>query len=297
MTFKNSCRNPWLLLKGLSLIALLTAAGCSGRTGDNTVIARFDGGVITEKEFELKIESIPNELRRTALTRRQEFIEDMASEHYLWKEAKRRRIDKDAEVQRLLEVAQRRIVVAKLVQEEVDKKVEVSSEEALKYYETHKDEFMTPLMLRASHILVKTEGEAAKIKSELAAGADFEETARAKSVDTTARRGGDIGFFQKGQLVPEFEDKVFGMKKGEISDPVRTPFGYHLIKLTDRVPPSLKDFQSVKRQVHDRLLNEKRTKQFKALLKKLKGDSKIDVNHKALDAFILSHKELIGETK
>ncbi|MBI2095436.1 MAG: peptidylprolyl isomerase [Candidatus Omnitrophica bacterium] len=276
---------------------LLLAAGCSSAKTTESVIARFDGGVITDKEFALKVEGVPGELRASALRQRRDFVEDMASEHYLWKEARRRGIERDPEVRDLLEVAKRRIVVAKLVEEEIDKKIEVTSEEALKYYQTHQDEFMTPLLLRASHILVKTQEEAAKIKAELESGADFEETARAASLDMTARRGGDLGFFQKGRLVPEFEDRVFQMKKGEISDPVRTPFGYHVIKLTDRVPPSLRDFKSVKLQIQDRLFGEKRSKAFKALVSKLKGNSTIKIDDQAVDALIESHKEWFGETK
>ena len=92
---------------------------------------------------------------------------------------------------------------------------------------------MTPLLLKASHILVKTAEEAEAIRKELEAGADFEEMARKNSLDSTAIRGGDLGFFQKGRFVPEFEEAVFQMKKGELSPVVQSQFGWHVIKVME----------------------------------------------------------------
>lgn len=142
---------------------------------------------------------------------------------------------------------------------------------------------MTPLLFRASHILLKTEDEATAVKTALDQGADFEETARQKSIDTTAARGGDLGYFQKGQFVPEFEEQVLQMKKGEIRVPVKTRFGYHVIRLNDRVEPRLRDFQSVKKMVEERLMNDRRAKMFKELVEKLKGNTKIKIDEQALE--------------
>ena len=139
---------------------------------------------------------------------------------------------------------------------------------------------MTPLMARASHILVKTESEARSIKSELDAGSDFEELARKKSLDNTAIRGGDLGYFQKGQFVAEFEKAAFDMKKGQISEPVQTQFGYHIIKITDRMEPSLRDLNSVRMLVRERIIGEKKSKAFKELVQKAKGSDVIQFNEK-----------------
>ena len=248
------------------------------------MLARVDGEAITDAQFKTKIQALPKELRAVALKRRKEFLEDMAAEHYLLKEAARRGVDKLQDVRDVLEAARRKIIVAKLIEIEVDKKVSVDSKEAQDYYETHKEEFMTPLLLKASHILVKTEEEAKDIKTQLDLGSDFEELARTRSVDTTAKRGGDLGFFQKGQFVPEFEDKAFEMTKGQVSEPVKSRFGYHIIKLTDRVAPSLRDFDSVKSRVEERLLSEKKSKAFKELIGRLKGNAQMQIDEKALDA-------------
>ncbi len=88
--------------------------------------------------------------------------------------------------------------------------------------------------VRASHILVKTANEAMQIKKEIDNGGDFEYYARIYSICPSAQNGGDLGYFGRGQMVPEFERKAFTLPVGVVSDPVFSPFGWHLIKVTDR---------------------------------------------------------------
>ena len=86
--------------------------------------------------------------------------------------------------------------------------------------------------VRASHILVKTEDEALKLKNEIKNVDDFAKAAKQHSLCPSGQEGGDLGFFGRGQMVKEFEDAAFSMKVGEISNPIRTQFGYHLLYLT-----------------------------------------------------------------
>jgi peptidyl-prolyl cis-trans isomerase C len=87
--------------------------------------------------------------------------------------------------------------------------------------------------VRASHILVKTEGEAQNILNQIKTGSDFAELAKAHSECPSKRKGGDLGYFSRGQMVKEFEEAAFGMQRGQVSEPVQTQFGYHIIKVTD----------------------------------------------------------------
>ena len=87
--------------------------------------------------------------------------------------------------------------------------------------------------VRASHILVNTEKEANNILEQLNAGSKFEELAKQFSSCPSGQKGGDLGFFTRGKMVPEFEHAAFSMKKGQVSGPVRTAFGFHIIKVTD----------------------------------------------------------------
>lgn len=87
--------------------------------------------------------------------------------------------------------------------------------------------------VKASHILVKTESEARKILEDLKKGADFAKLAKEKSQCPSKKRGGNLGWFGRGKMVPEFEKAAFSLKKGELSDIVKTQFGYHIIKVTN----------------------------------------------------------------
>ena len=88
--------------------------------------------------------------------------------------------------------------------------------------------------VKASHILVQTEEEAIKLKEEILSGAEFADVAAVNSLCPSGARGGDLGFFGKGQMVKEFEDAAFSLKVGELSEPVKTNFGWHSILVTDK---------------------------------------------------------------
>lgn len=88
--------------------------------------------------------------------------------------------------------------------------------------------------VKASHLLVKTEDEAKKLREEIVNGKDFAQVAMEVSLCPSSRNGGDLGYFSKGQMVKEFEDAAFSMEVGEVSNPIKTQFGYHLIYLTDK---------------------------------------------------------------
>lgn len=265
------------------LLVILSIAGCVPAEKDKTeVLASFDGTTITTKEFSEKIRALPKSVQAVAVDRKKDLIEDMAAEHFLYKEAVRQGLEKDPDVRKTIRTAEHKILIAKLIDREINGKIAITEDEIAKYYEFHKNEFMTPLSLRASHILSKNEADALEIKKALDEGADFENLARQRSADATAIRGGDLGFFQKGQFVPEFDEAVFGMQKGEIKGPVKTAFGYHVIRLNDRVEPRLRSLKAVRAVVEERLMSEKRSKAFKELVEKLKGNTKITVDEEAL---------------
>ena len=135
----------------------------------------------------------------------------------------------------------------------------------------------------ARHILVASEDKCNELKAQIEGGADFAEVAKANSTCPSSRQGGDLGSFGPGQMVKEFDTVVFSAPINVVQGPVKTQFGYHLIRLTDRSEPHLRDFQSVKKMVEERLVNERRTKAFKEYVEKLKGNVKVDVDEIALE--------------
>ena len=126
--------------------------------------------------------------------------------------------------------------------------------------------------------------QAQEILKQLQAGGKFDELAKKNSIDAAAAKGGDLGWFGKGAMLPEFEKAVFGLKEGATSGIVQTKYGYHIIKLTGKRPAGIRPFEEVKEQLQSAVLPEKQQEVFKKLKEDLKKGAKITVNEDALKA-------------
>lgn len=140
--------------------------------------------------------------------------------------------------------------------------------DAKAYYETNKDSFKVD-EVTASHILVADEATAKEIQKKLAAGEKFEDLAKEYGTDGTKDNGGSLGTFGRGQMVKEFEDAVFAMKPGEISDIVKTEFGYHIIKLTDK-NQGTRTYEEAKESIISNLVAQEAQQKILELKKKAK---------------------------
>lgn len=154
--------------------------------------------------------------------------------------------------------------------------VTVKDEDVKKYYDENKASFSTPEQVRASHILVKTKEEADAILKQLKNGGDFAAIAKEKNEDATKDKGGDLGFFSEGQMVKEFDEAVWKMKVGELSEPVKTQYGYHIIKLTDKKPAVNPTFDEKKAEIAKLLKSNEANQKASEWLAKAKTDAKIE---------------------
>ena len=155
--------------------------------------------------------------------------------------------------------------------EAIMKDVAVSDEELNEYYEKNKENFQVPETVRASHILVADEEGVKKVRADLDAGMSFEDAARKHSSCPSKEQGGDLGYFSKDQMVPEFGNAAFAMKVGDISaEPVKTQFGMHLIKLVDKKEASVRPLEEVRAQLAESLLNDKKAGVYRDELAKLR---------------------------
>lgn len=133
--------------------------------------------------------------------------------------------------------------------------------------------------VRARHILVKTEDEAKAVIAELDKGKDFVELAKEKSTDPNKSEGGDLGYFTKGRMVPEFEQAAFAMEKGTYSKtPVKTQFGFHVIKVEDKRDAPPPAYEDVSQQVRQLVMRDK----YLELIAKAKADQKVEIVDEAL---------------
>ncbi|MDD5136470.1 MAG: peptidyl-prolyl cis-trans isomerase [Candidatus Omnitrophica bacterium] len=275
-----------LISTGIAVPAILAVifCGCAKKEdAGNKVIARASNTVITEKDLKARIAKMPAYYQNIVEKDPKRYVEEMIVEALCYEEGVRGGIDRDKEVRELVNDAKKKIVMAKLVKNEVEDKIVVTEEEMKKFYDEHKVEFKTPAMWRASHILVSDEKEALAVADEIAKGAKFEDLARTHSIDATATRGGDVGFFREGQLVPDFERACLKLEIGQTSGVVQTQFGYHIIKLTDKKEPGVKTFQEAKRTIEADLKKQKQAELFNALVMKLKNKYKVEVNENAFE--------------
>ncbi|RPI53133.1 MAG: hypothetical protein EHM49_04665 [Deltaproteobacteria bacterium] len=177
------------------------------------------------------------------------------------------------------------------LQREIEGKVKINDDEIETYYKGHGEEFANPESVKARHILLtvpegadekawkEAESKARDIKKKLKNGGDFAELAKEYSDDPGSKnKGGDLGFFTKGRMVPEFESVAFSLKPGELSDPVKTSFGYHIIEAQEKKAASTKTLAEVQAQIRQTLQREKQQQLQDALIEKLKAKYPVKVN-------------------
>ncbi|MHC1729405.1 MAG: peptidylprolyl isomerase [Syntrophobacteraceae bacterium] len=181
------------------------------------------------------------------------------------------------------------IMLRKLLDQEVASKIVLAPSEAKEFYDSNPEVFKTPEMIRASHILVKVEQKAGPeekakglerikgIQKRIQDGADFAEVAKEVSDCPSKENGGDLDFFQKGQMVGPFETAAFSLKPGQVSDIVETEFGYHLIKLTDKKEPGVMTFEEMQPRIEQHVKSEKMSQQVTLYVDQLKSKAKIEL--------------------
>lgn len=278
----------WLLVFCI-ILASMIGCGKKKEVGqvepkeEGLVLAKIGDEIITIDEFNQRIAGLPDNIRPIAEKNKAEYLDNLILETLLYKEALRRGLDRDKESQEFFQEAKKKILVARLVKEDVEDKIKISEKTLKDYYQEHKEDFKTPQLFRASHIMVSTMEEAVDIIDRLNAGALFGEMAKEYSMDDTSKRGGDVGYFSAGQMVPEFEDACLGLKIGEISGPVKTRFGYHIIKLTERRDPKLMEFDEVKDRIEMILMTKERQTFFANLVARLKSETDVIIYRELIE--------------
>ena len=265
------------------VIGLFAFTGCEktkpkSAAGGKDVVATVGSETITLKEVDERIAKMPPYYQNMLKDRKKELVEDLMLEKLFYNEAKKRGLQNNKEVKELLAEAQKKIMISKFIKDEVEDKAAVTDKEVQDYYDSHKEEFSIPERWKASHILVKTEEEAKAALDELSKGKSFEELAKEKSQDASAKKGGDLGYFAKGQMVPEFEEAVTKLEVGQTSGIIKTQFGYHIIMLTEKKAPETQQFKDVQAKIKNELTMKKRREVFDKLVDSLKSRTKTSMN-------------------
>ena len=260
------------------LVLLIFASGC-GSSGK--VAAVVNGRVITTKELDDRLTGMGQSAGSLSADQKSRLLDQMVVETILLQEANQRGLSRDAEVSRLLHEAEKQILIGRLLEAlRKEKEAPVTDEQVAQFYEANKDKFKQPDSYRVSHILVADAETAKKALDRVKGGEPFAKVAEELSIDPSKSRGGDIGFFTKGQVIPEFEEAAMKLKAGEISGVVQTPLGYHIILLTEQKPAHQKPLEEVKDQIRQGLQGQRGQQAVQSLIQELRSKAQVKIKER-----------------
>lgn len=275
-----------LLAVIISVSLLLLFSGCAQKGEQKgPYLAKVGNSTITQADFEREMKNLPPFAQNLFVgpEGKEKFLQELVKKELLYQEALKKGLDKDPEYSKKLEDYKKITLITQLLEKELESKAKVTEQDAREYYEKHKNELASVSQIKASHILVKTEDEAKKILEKLRKGGDFATIAKQSSIDPgSAKNGGDLGYFSSGQMVPEFEAAALKLNPGEISEPVKTKFGYHIIKVTDKKMGKPLEYEKIKNALMQRITAEKQRDVFDSYIESLKKNYKVEINKDAL---------------
>ncbi len=259
-----------ILAAGITIAGAPFAAAQDAK-GADPVVARVDGSEIRESDLALAEEDIgaglqpsPPEMRRETL------LTYLIDVKLLAKAAEAQKIGQGADFERRLAYARQKVLMEALLEKE--SRGAASDAAMKKIYDESVAQNKPVEEVHARHILVETEDKAKEVLAKLKAGGDFAALAKTESKDPGSADGGDLGYFAKEQMVPEFSEAAFKLEKGGLSEPVKSQFGWHIIKLEDKRNQPLPEFEQVKGQIETYLTRRAQNE----LVTKLRGEAKVE---------------------
>ncbi|WP_224363470.1 peptidylprolyl isomerase [Hyalangium versicolor] len=310
------------LTSSLLLALVLGAAGAVGcnkppqQETDDSVVATVNGEVLSRAEFEqelsreLSFAEAPERTPEEIEPAKRALVDTLVMRMLLLQEAKLQNLTvtpeevdrqmlrltgdyptdsfSDALAQGQLSLSElraresQRLIIEKLFSQHVYSRVAVTEEELRAYFAAHEADFQEPEQVHAAQLVVKGLDEAKRVQAQLKSGKKFADLARRYSLSADAKVGGDLGFFPRGQMPPAFDEVVFNMRPGQVSDVVSTEYGYHLFKVIEFKPGRKRDFTEVRSHVEARLVKAKQAEAQEAFEKELREKAKIWVNESAL---------------
>lgn len=236
------------------------------------VLAVVAGEEITQEEFNAFLQAVPRE-QQAYLSNpqfREQCLQQLISLRLYVKLGEEEKLEETEEFIKMMENA-RRDILAQMAMREVMKTVTVSEEELKVYYEENKKQYSKGGTVSAKHILTEDEDTCKAVRTSIEKGEKtFEDAAKESSTCPSGAKGGDLGVFGRGQMVKEFEDAAFDAEIGQIVGPVKTQFGYHLIKVEQKNEATVAGFEEVKETIRKTLLQKKQHQAFDAKAKELR---------------------------
>jgi len=260
------------------LILLLLVAGCGGEdVRDDSflppdAIVVVDGKVLTGSHLEILLPA--GEKTPFSASEKAAWVRQWVEVELLYGEAVRRGLNNDPRIRARLDSFEREFLADHLTFIELRERIQVSEEEIGEYFEDHRNQYIYEY--RVSHIMVDSYEDAVQVQ-EILEKKSFTWVANRHSVDPVARRGGDLGYLTKGNMIPAFETVVFDMKPGEVSDIVQSEFGYHIIKLVGMREAQVKvELDDVRERIMNQLVMRRRHAAYRDLIDRLTERAEVE---------------------
>ena len=282
------------LISSLAVVAviILFVSGVAS-AADPEILARVGNKNITKADIEALISFYP--ANQQAIIRMDPKNEEALLNNYVTilavaETARRQGFDKEKNMRKQIQILSDEHLAKGYVQKNVLSKVKVTDKDVEEYYKNHPKEFEKPETVKARHILIGFKGDmtedqkkelrkkADDVLKKAKGGDDFAQLASEYSDDPGSKtKGGELGYFPKGNMVPEFENAAFNLKPGVISDVIETPYGYHIIKVEDKKAAEMPAFDSIKEQVRVKATQDAEQKKINEFIEKAKKDTKATI--------------------
>jgi len=269
----------------ICLIAFLFVFSCA-KKDNSKVLVSIDGDAITLEEFNKELDKIPMNMKMLVATQsgKKTYLDRLIMKKLLLREAAKSKIEDEKDFQNRLSDIKEQLLIESLLKKKIAADSQLTDNDMKKYYDANKEKFKKEKEINTRHILLKTDEEAKQVMERLKKGEDFVELAKKYSIDPNAKAsGGEIGFHPKGTLLPEYEAAAFKLTKvGQVTGPVKTQFGYHIIRLEGAKPPAYVSFDEVKDYIRQQLIQEKQKELLEKYIEELKKAAKITINEELL---------------
>ncbi|HHO75180.1 MAG TPA: hypothetical protein ENN05_01985 [Deltaproteobacteria bacterium] len=253
---------------------------------DKDMVARVGDDVMTKADLQQILSQIPLQYRSrySSVQGLKDLVDRLVGMKMLAWEARKQGLDKRPDIKVKLDNMIEQIL-AHEIEQEIRETIKVDEKDIEGYYKDNQDTYSSPAKIKAFHILVDTKDEAESILKEIRGGADFKELARQRSKCPSAAKSGDLGWFERGKMDPSFEKAAFDLNKGEISDVVKSTFGYHLIKVDNIRPARTKTLDQARKTIEKTMEKALFEKQIADLKSRIRNDVAVSVNEEFFNAF------------
>jgi peptidyl-prolyl cis-trans isomerase C len=257
--------------------SLLLLSGCAPPP-DEGVLALVNGRQITQTDFDIRW----GELAEATRARYEKeggkrlFLDELITRELLMQEARKLGLDQNDAIRDRAQRYREQLIIDELLKDRIKAKVELSKEELDAFYEKHAHELLTPLKVNVWQMLLPNISAAKDLEHQVNQGGDFSKFAQRYSIDgKTKAKGGDLGPYRKGLVVPEVDAVIHALKPDFISAPIKTDAGYYLVKITALDKEIIQADVAVRERLRQELLNEKRRKRFDGVIADIRAKAVI----------------------